>query len=119
MVTPQGDSEFAVAGMFSHCFRNCFCDTGNQARIFQNANRRVIGSIYVFKLVVPIKLNSPTKISDLFDEAGLNEVNCTLVNPRPWLRGCKWEVNVCRGAAHLSTTVCIADADMKVTSHLS
>ena len=80
MVSSNRHRQLACSRMGTNdvCYR--LVDLGDQARILQSADRRVIQRRYFLELVMSIELHVPSQSFELLDQPGIDEVDWALVN---------------------------------------
>lgn len=81
MITAENNRKLPSSSMTRHDTSDSLADPGYESRIFHLTNWRVVLCRDLFELVVSIELNLPSQLLELLSEAGLNQVDGTVVNP--------------------------------------
>jgi hypothetical protein len=61
---------------------HCLANFRYEARVLEDANRRIIIGMDLFKLVMSVELDLPAQTLELLDEASFNEVNRPFIDSR-------------------------------------
>ena len=79
--------QVALLCMAPDSFGHGLGDPAYEARVLEDADRRVVLLVNRIELVVPVKEDVPAQLPELLGQAGVHEVNRTLVNAWLWLCG--------------------------------
>lgn len=80
MVTAEGERQVALLGMLADGLCNCLADVGDETGVLQFADGRVVLCVDLFKLVVTIETDLPTKLCKLLGQAGFDQVDWTFID---------------------------------------
>ena len=80
MVASQSERELALGSMPAHSLGDGLGDARNGARVEEFADGRIVGDGELLELVVPVKVDVPSELLQLVDEAGFDEMDGTIVH---------------------------------------
>ena len=80
MITAEGERQAALLRMVADDLCDCLADGGDEARVLELADGRVVLGIDLFELVVTIENDLPTKLCELFGQTGFYQVDWTSVD---------------------------------------
>lgn len=80
MVTAEGEGQVTLLGMLADGLCNCLADVGDETGVLQFADGRVVLGVDLFKLVVTIETDLPTKLCKLLGQAGFDQVDWSFID---------------------------------------